>query len=355
MFDYTVAMADTPRGRGTGLNPANRFEEISVEWDESADPAERPDPKTRFLRDSTRSILVKNDSPDVPFNFSMNPYRGCEHGCSYCFARPYHEYLGLSAGLDFETMIFVKENAPALLEREFARPSWEPQVVAMSGVTDVYQPVERRLELTRRCLQVFADCRNPVGLITKNSLIERDVDVLAELARFGAVRALFSITTLDAELARRMEPRAATPSRRLEAMRTLAKAGVPVGVMAAPMIPGLNDHEMPKILEASADAGAETAAYTLLGLPYAVKDVFLDWLEKNYPDRRDKVVSQTSSLRDDLGDPRIAARMRGRGAFADALEALFRTSCRRFGLNKTRRTLDAESFRRPLGAQLRLL
>jgi DNA repair photolyase len=349
-------MDEAPRGRGTGLNPANRFEEIAVEWDESADPAERPDPKTRFLRDTTRTILVKNDSPDVPFNYSLNPYRGCEHGCSYCFARPYHEYLGLSAGLDFETMIFVKEDAPALLERELAKPSWEPQIVAMSGVTDVYQPVERRLKITRRCLEVFADCRNPVGLITKNSLVERDVDVLSELARHGAASVMFSITTLDAELARRMEPRAATPQRRLEAMRTLAKAGVPVGVMAAPMIPGLNDHEMPKILEAAAGAGAESAGYSLLSLPYAVKDVFLDWLERNYPERRDKVVSQVRSLRGgNLNDPRIAARHRGEGVFADHLEALFRISRRRCGLDRARRPLSAESFRRPLGPQLRLL
>jgi DNA repair photolyase len=349
-------MAEAPHGRGTGLNPANRFEEIAVEWDESADPAERPDPKTRFLRDTTRTILVKNDSPDVPFNYSLNPYRGCEHGCSYCFARPYHEYLGLSSGLDFETMIFVKEDAPVLLERELAKPSWEPQIVAMSGVTDVYQPVERRLKITRRCLEVFADCRNPVGLITKNSLVERDVDVLSELARHQAASVMFSITTLDAELARRMEPRAATPQRRLEAMRTLAKAGVPVGVMAAPMIPGLNDHEMPKILEAAAGAGAESAGYSLLSLPYAVKDVFLDWLKRNYPERRDKVVSQVRSLRGgNLNDPRIAARHRGEGVFADHLEALCRISRRRYGLDRARRPLSAASFRRPLGPQLRLL
>ncbi|MDE2490530.1 MAG: PA0069 family radical SAM protein [Elusimicrobia bacterium] len=348
---------DAPRGRGTGLNPANRFEEIAYDWDESADPAERPAPKTRFLRDATRTILVRNDSPDVPFSYSLNPYRGCEHGCPYCFARPYHEYLGLSAGLDFETMIFVKEDAPRLLARELAKPSWEPQVVAMSGVTDVYQPVERALKLTRACLEVFADCRNPVALITKNAVVERDLDVLAELARWGAVRVLFSITTLDPELARRLEPRAATPARRLAAMRALSAAGVPTGIMAAPMIPGLNDHELPRLLEAAADAGAETAGYTVLGLPYAVKDVFLDWLARNYPDRRDKVVSQTRSLRDgNLNDPRIAARMRGEGVFADHLESLFRVSCRRWGLNEKRRELSAKDFRRPLtGGQLRLI
>jgi len=346
---------ETPRGRGTGLNPANRFEEIGYEWDESADPAERPAPTTRFFRDASRSILVKNDSPDVPFSYSLNPYRGFEHGCAYCFARPYHEYLGLSAGLDFETMIFVKEDAPVLLEKELAKPSWEPQLVAMSGVTDVYQPIERKLQITRRCLKVFADCRNPVGMLTKNALVERDVDVLSELARHGAARVSFSVTTLDPELARRLEPRAAAPQRRLEAMRALAKAGVPVGVMAAPMIPGLNDHELPKILEAAAGAGAETAGFTFLGLPYAVKGIFLDWLEKNYPDRKDKVVAQTSSLREDLGDSRIAARRRGKGPFAEHLEKLFRVSCRRHGLNKRNRELSAASFRRPLGAQLRLL
>ncbi len=346
----------SPRGRGTGLNPVNRFEEIAYERDESADPAEEPAPKTRFFRDATRSILVKNDSPDIPFTWSLNPYRGCEHGCSYCYARPYHEYLGLSAGLDFETMIFVKEDAPALLEKELAKPSWEPMTVAMSGVTDCYQPIERKVEVTRRCLKVFADCRNPVGVVTKNALIARDADVLGELASYRCARVYVSVTTLDPELARRMEPRASSPENRLKAIRTLADAGVPVGVMAAPMILGLNDHELPAILEAAADHGAVDANYVPLRLPYSVKDVFLDWVGRHYPDRRAKVESQVRAVRGgDLNDPGFHSRMRGRGVFADHLQALFQVSRKRYGLDKDRRPMDPSNFRRPLGGQLRLL
>jgi DNA repair photolyase len=360
MFDYADgAMSTTdqpPRGRGTGLKPTNRFEEIVYERDEAADPAEEPAAKTRFFKDATRSILVKNDSPDIPFAYSLNPYRGCEHGCSYCYARPYHEYLGLSAGLDFETMIFVKEDAPRLLEKELAKPSWEPQVVAMSGVTDCYQPVERRLEVTRACLRVFADCRNPVGVVTKNALVARDADLLQELARWGCGRVYISVTTLDPELARRLEPRASAPENRLKAMKTLSDAGVPVGVMAAPMILGLNDHELPRILEAAADHGARTAGYVPLRLPYAVKDVFLDWVSNHYPDRRDKVESQIRAIRGgDLNDPSFSGRMRGRGVFADHLQALFQVSLKRYGYDHSRREMDASHFRRPLGGQLRLL
>ena len=348
---------DAPRGRGTALNPANRFEEIAYERDESVDPAEEPAPKTRFFKDATRSLLVKNDSPDIPFTWSLNPYRGCEHGCSYCYARPYHEYLGLSAGLDFETMIFVKEDAPAILEKELAKPSWEPMTVAMSGVTDCYQPVERKLEITRRCLKVFADCRNPVGIVTKNALITRDADVLGELAARRCARVYISVTTLDPELARLMEPRASTPENRLKAIRTLADAGVPVGVMAAPMILGLNDHELPRILEAAADHGAVDAGYVPLRLPHGVKDVFLDWVGRHYPDRRDKVESQIRATRGgELNDPDFHSRMRGRGVFADHLQALFQIARKRYGLDKDRRPMDASNFRRPLpGGQLRLI
>ena len=217
MFDYTVGMSDAPRGRGTALNPANRFEELSYEWEESADPAERPAPKTRFYRDSA----------------NLNPYRGCEHGCIYCYSRPYHEYLGLSSGIDFESMIFVKEDAPRLLAAELAKPSWKAETIALGGVTDVYQPIERKVKITRGCLEVMADARQPCGLVTKNALVVRDLDVFQELTRHAGVRVLVSLTTLDPELARRMEPRASAPSARLEAMRTLAKGGVHVGVMTA--------------------------------------------------------------------------------------------------------------------------
>jgi DNA repair photolyase len=349
---------DAPRGRGTGLNPTNRFDELAYEWEESADPAERPAPKTRFYRDTSRSILVKNDSPDIPFTWSLNPYRGCEHGCVYCYARPYHEYLGLSSGLDFESMIFVKLDAPELLTAELSKPSWVPETVALGGVTDVYQPIERKLQITRRCLQVFADARHPCGLVTKNHLVTRDIDVLQELARFGLARVFVSLTTLDAELARQMEPRASTPAKRLEAMRALAKAGVHVGVMTAPLILGLNDHELPKLLEAAADAGAVSAGYVPLRLPYQLAPLFEDWLGRHYPDRKEKVLNQIRAVRGGaLNDPRFGSRMRGTGIFAEHLAQLFRLSCRKLGLNRERFAygMSAELFRRPLGAQLRLL
>lgn len=335
----------------------NRFEELAYEWEESADPAEKPAPKTRFFKDNTKSILVRNDSPDIPFTWSLNPYRGCEHGCVYCYARPYHEYLGLSSGLDFETMIFVKEDAPKLLAAELGKKSWEVDTIALGGVTDVYQPVERKLKITRGCLEVMADARQPCGLVTKNALAARDVDVFQELTRHAGVRVYFSITTLDADLARRMEPRASTPSARLAAMRELAKAGVKVGVMAAPMILGLTDHEMPGILEAAADAGAVTAGYVPLRLPHQLGTLFDDWLKQNYPDRRDKVFNQIRSIRGgELNDSRFGARMRGEGVFAVHLAKLFSLTCRRVGLNRrSEETHDRSGFRPPLGDQLRLL
>jgi DNA repair photolyase len=356
MFDYPLGMDESPRGRGTGLNPANRFEEIAYEWEESADPAEKPAPVTRFFRDNSKSILVKNDSPDIPFTWSLNPYRGCEHGCVYCYARPYHEYLGLSSGLDFESMIFVKQDAPSLLARELAKPSWEPESIALGGVTDVYQPIERKLEITRGCLQVLADARHPCGLVTKNALVTRDIDVLSELARWDCVRVFLSLTTLDAELARRMEPRASTPVRRLEAVRALAKAGIPVGVMTAPMILGLNDHEMPKLLEAAAEAGAAHAGYVALRLPHQLGPLFEDWLRRHYPDRKEKVLNQIRSARGGkLNDPRFGSRMRGEGIFADHIASLFRVTCKRLGLNRERAPRRTDHFRRPLGDQLRLI
>jgi DNA repair photolyase len=276
----------------------------------------------------------------------------------YCYARPYHEYLGLSSGLDFETKIFVKEDAPELLTAELCKPSWEPETIALGGVTDVYQPIERKLEVTRRCLQVLADARHPCGLVTKNHLVTRDADVLQELARFGLARVFVSLTTLDPELARKMEPRASAPSKRLEAMRTLAAAGVHVGVMTAPLILGLNDHALPKLLEAAADAGATSAGYVPLRLPHQLGTVFSDWLARNYPDRKEKVLNQIRAVRGGaLNDPRFGSRMRGEGIFAEHLAKLFKLTCRRLGLNRERFAAAeaGEHFRRPLGDQLRLL
>src|SRR5260221_1098620 len=263
--------AVAPGGRGSATNPHNRFEKLSVELEPEAlvdEDGEPILPRTQFLRDDSQSIITFNDSPDIPFHAGLNPYRGCEHGCAYCFARPYHEYLGFSAGLDFETKIVVKENAPELLRRELSSAKWKPQVLSMSGVTDCYQPIERRLQLTRKCLEVLVEFRNPVAIVTKNLLVTRDIDLFADLARDSAAAVFLSITTLDADLARIMEPRTAQPEARLRAIRELTKAGVPVGVMVAPVIPGLTDHELPAILKAAAEAGACCAGMVPIRLPY---------------------------------------------------------------------------------------
>jgi DNA repair photolyase len=340
------------RGRGASSNPANRFELIHYERDETIPEEESSSPSTRFYRDHTRSILTSNDSPDVGFEVSINPYRGCEHGCIYCYARPTHEYLGFSAGLDFETQILVKEDAPALLRKEMAAPKWQPKVVSLSGVTDPYQPIERRLQLTRRCLEVFVEFRNPVGVVTKNHLICRDIDLLSELAQHQAAAAFLSITTLDGELARRMEPRATHPAGRLAALSELAHAGVPVGVLVAPVIPGLNDHEMPAILEAAAKAGARYAGYVLLRLPHGLGPLFEQWLRHHYPERCDKVLSR---LRDTRGgaiyDPRFGSRMKGTGVLAEQIASLFALSCRRAGIGSGFPVLSTAAFRRPGGTQ----
>jgi DNA repair photolyase len=343
------------RGRGSAANPPNRFELIAYERDPDSNPFEEPAPATLFFRDTSRSILVTNQSPDVGFEFSINPYRGCEHGCAYCYARPTHEYLGFSAGLDFETRIMVKEDAPELLRRELSARRWQPQVVALSGVTDPYQPIERHLRLTRRCLEVLAEFRNPVAIVTKSHLVCRDTDLLSELARHEAAAVFLSITTLDADLGGVLEPRATRPAGRLAALQALARAGVPVGVMAAPMIPGLNDHELPSILEAAARAGARSAGFTMLRLPGAVEPLFTQWLERHAPAKKEKVLGRLRSVRGGrLNDPRFGVRMRGEGVLADQIAALFRLTCRRLGLNGRRLELSAASFRRPQGTQRQL-
>jgi len=334
-------------GRGASSNPANRFTELRVERDDWLHPDD-PGPETRLFRDSSRSIITTNDSPDVPFEASVNPYRGCEHGCSYCYARPNHEYLGLSAGLDFESKIFVKEDAPKLLRKELASPRWRPKVLAMSGVTDPYQPAERRMEVTRGCLEVLADLRNPVSIITKSHLVTRDIDHLSELAAHHAVRVTLSVTTLRNEIHGAMEPRAAVPKRRLRAIRELAEAGISVGVNVAPVVPGLTEHEMADILAAAAEAGATRAGYIVLRLPFGVKDLFVDWLEHHFPDRRDKVVHRLESLRGGrLNDPRFKSRMEGEGPYADQIRDLFEVTTRRLGLNEEDGALSTAGFRRP--------
>jgi DNA repair photolyase len=332
-------------GRGSSDNPPNRFiplyRERADEWRDPDDPA----PVTRFFRDQSQSILTTNDSPDLPFRYSLNPYRGCEHGCIYCYARPTHEYLSLSAGLDFETQIFVKQDAPELLRAELSCKKWVPDHVSVSGVTDAYQPIERRLELTRRCLEVFAEFKNPVSIVTKNALVTRDIDVLKELAAVNAAVAFISVTTLDPDLAGKMEPRASRPAARLRAIEELAAAGIPVGVMNAPIIPGLNDHETPAILEAAARAGATTAGYVVLRLPYAVKELFANWLEQHFPNRKEKVLGRIREARDGkLNETRFGARMRGEGQWAELFRDMFQLHRRRLGLSERRIELSTAAF-----------
>ncbi len=340
-------MSEAIHGRGASWNPQNRFESIEYVRDEEA-VEEQPAPNTLFLRDPTRTILAHNDSPDVGFDTSINPYRGCEHGCIYCFARPSHEYLGFSAGLEFESKILVKEDAPELLRKELMSPRWKPRLIAISGVTDAYQPIERKLRLTRRCLEVLAEFRNPVCIITKNHLVTRDIDVLQELAKYDAVSVNLSVTTLDPELANIMEPRASTPAKRIEAVEALAKANIPIGVMVAPVIPAITDHEMPAILTAVANAGATSAGFVLLRLPWAVAPLFEQWLEEHFPDRKQKVLNRVRFLRDGkLYDSRWGVRQRGEGIFAEQLDAIFDITCRKLGLNEIDREMSAASFRRP--------
>ena len=335
------------KGRGASWNPQNRFETLEYVRDEDALPDDDASPHTIYLRDPTRTIIATNDSPDVGFDASINPYRGCEHGCIYCFARPTHEYLGMSAGLDFETRILVKEDAPALLREELSSRKWQPKVLAISGVTDPYQPIERKLRITRGCLEVLAEFRNPVGIITKNHLVTRDADVLAELAKHNAARVFISITTLDHALQRTMEPRTSTPELRLEAISTLTEAGVPVGVMVAPVIPAITDHEMPAILAAAKKAGARWAGYVALRLPWAVAPLFEQWLTEHFPDRKDKVLNRVRELREGkLYDAQWGVRGRGTGIFADQMEALFDVTCRKLGLNEEDRELSTAAFRR---------
>ena len=342
-------------GRGASVNPPNRFERLHVERDPECPEDERPHPRTQFFFDASESILSRNDSPDVPFSYGLNPYRGCEHGCAYCYARPTHEYLGFSAGLDFETRILVKTKAPELLRRELSAPGWKPQVVALSGVTDAYQPIERKLELTRRCVAVFAELRNPITVITKNALVARDIDLFRELARHDAVSIMLSLTTLDGALQRTLEPRASSPGERLRAIEALAAAGIPVGAVLGPVIPGLTDHEMPALLEAAKRAGATHASFIVLRLPHGLKALFDDWLRTHQPLRREKVLHRLESLRGGrLNDPRFGSRMRGEGNFADQIATTFRVVSRRLGLDVERPPLSTASFRRPGGVQLEL-
>ena len=342
------------RGRGAASNPRNRFESTWHERDPDVeglapiDDDARSASATVFIADATRSIIARNNSPDIPFDASINPYRGCEHGCSYCYARPSHEYLGFSAGLDFETKIVVKHDAATLLRKELSSTRWIPTPLSISGVTDAYQPVERRLRLTRSCLEVLAEFRNPVGIVTKNRLVTRDADLLGELSRHDAAMVFLSVTTLDMNLSRRLEPRASTPAQRLQAMEMLSMQGIPVGVMMAPVIPGLTEHEVPAILGAAAKAGAKHASYVPLRLPLAVAPLFEDWLDRHEPGRKEKIMGRIRGMREGrLNDPRFGSRMNGSGAFAEIIDAMFNAECRRLGLNRQVQKLSTSAFQRP--------
>jgi DNA repair photolyase len=355
---FVAAIREVPppsgpvRGRGASWSPANRFEKLHIDLGDrhvvqfNEGEQDAPRRQTQYFRDGTKSIITRNNSPDVGFETSLNPYRGCEHGCIYCYARPTHEYLGFSAGLDFESKIMVKMDAPELLREELASPRWEPQTLVMSGVTDPYQPIERKLRITRSCLEVLAEFRNPVAIITKNRLVTRDIDLLGKLTDYKAVAVNISVTSLDQKLQRVLEPRTSSPDARLDTISQLRAAGIPTGVMVAPIIPGLTDHEVPKILEACGKAGAQFAGYTIVRLPWAVAPLFERWLEEHFPERKEKVLGRIRDFRGNrLNNSRWHSRMTGEGVFAEQIAALFEVGCRRAGMSE-RSKLSTASFRR---------
>ena len=345
-------------GRGALSNASSRFDDdkkirTTDGWDVED---ELPPLRTILTKDATRTILARNTSPDVPFDRSINPYRGCEHGCIYCFARPTHAYLGLSPGLDFETRILFKPDAAKLLEGELAAPKYRCDVVAMGTNTDHYQPVERDLKITRSILKVLSDFNNPVGIVTKNHMVTRDIDILGDMAKRNLSEVFLSITTLDKDLARTMEPRASAPHRRLDAIKALADAGIPAGVMTAPMIPGLNDHEMEAILEAAAKAGATRAGFTVLRLPLEIKELFEEWLRANRPDRAERVLSLVRQMRGGaLYQAEFGTRMKGEGPIAQLMGARFSAAVKRLGLNRIRYRLDTMRFAVPESARTALV
>jgi len=343
------------RGRGSSDNPANRFEDRYTDYNLDEETGQKPTQETKLIPDDTKEILSKNESPDIPFTYGLNPYRGCEHGCIYCYARPFHEYLGFSAGLDFESRIMVKYNAAEKLRNKFISKSWKPEAITLSGVTDPYQPVERDLEITKGCMEVFAESRNPVGIITKNYLVTRDIDLLEELSKFNAVHVTLSVTTLDRDLARVMEPRTSQPYRRLEAINKLTDRGISVGVNVAPIIPGLTDHECADILKAARDAGATHAGYTIVRLPHGVKDLFSEWLEQHFPDRKEKVLNRIRDIRGGkLYESNFGKRFHGEGEFSKQIRDMFHIQTKKLGLNQKSLSLSTKHFRRPEKNQLNL-
>lgn len=346
-----------PKGRGAGYNPGNRFETRRLEvLEEQLDELMAYDSyignkqvKTHVYRDHSKTIINRVDSPDIPFSWTMNPYRGCEHGCVYCYARPTHEYLGMSSGVDFESKIFAKLDAAKLMRKELGRKGWKGEPISMSGITDCYQPVESRLKLMEACLYVAYECRQPVGIVTKNRLVLRDLEMLRALHSHRCVHVAVSVTTLDNDLSWRMEPRASAPRDRLWTIERLRSAGVPVMAMIAPVIPGLNDHELPRMLEAVAKAGAVTAGYVLLRLPYQNKGIFEDWLEEHYPERKEKVLSLMRQCRDGkLYDAAMGTRMRGTGPVANQIGRMFQVFKKKYGLDRRMPQYSVDKFRRPM-------
>ncbi len=343
------------KGRGALSNADGRFERLShVREDDSwgtLDAEDRPAPKTTVLYDSSRSIIARNTSPDLSFDRSINPYRGCEHGCVYCFARPTHAWLGFSPGLDFETRILLKPRAAQLLEAELADPKYTPRVIALGTNTDPYQPMEREHRITRSVLEVLAAHNHPVAIVTKGHLVTRDIDILAPMAAKGLAKVAISITTLDPKLARTMEPRASSPARRLDVIRALSRAGIPAAVMTAPLIPALNDMEMETILERAAEAGAISAGYVMLRLPLEIKDLFREWLETHVPDKAAHVMALVRAMRGGKDyDANWGTRMTGGGPYAELIGQRFRVATRRLKLNAQRFPLDATQFLRPARA-----
>ena len=348
------------RGRGARSNRVGRYEtELRQAFDDGWESLEELQPfKTQVYQETAKSIIARNDSPDISFDQSINPYRGCEHGCIYCFARPTHAYLGHSPGLDFETKLYAKMNAAALLERELANPRYVPKVIALGAVTDPYQPIEREHRITRSILEVLDSAGHPVGVVTKSALVVRDLDVLARMAGRGLAKVAISVTTLDRKVARKMEPRAATPSRRLEAIKALSAAGVPVSVMVAPILPAINDSEIESILQAARDAGATEAGYVLLRLPLELKELFREWLATEFPDRAARVINILRSMhggKDYVAE--FGVRQRGNGPYAEQIGLRFRLATKRLGINERNLRLRTDLFRRPVvkGGQLPLL
>ena len=340
-------------GRGTNRNPAGRFEK----YEYISEPGETYEREsihgTKYFEDTSRSVITLNDSPDVGADASLNIYRGCEHGCSYCYARQTHEYLGLSAGVDFETKIYIKHDAPNPLRKELNSKRWVPKVIMLSGNTDSYQPIEKKLELTRKCLQVLHEFHNPVNITTKNKLVTRDIDILSEMAKFNTISVTISVTSLDNRLASVMEPQTSKPNLKFDAMQQLSDAGIPVGVNIAPVIPGLTDHEIPEIIGKAVNSGAEFAGYIMLRLPFGIKELFLNWLETYFPDRKQKVVNKLQELFDGkLYDSTFNIRGRGKGVLADQIRSTFNISCRKAGINTEHVNLSVEHFTRQGGDQL---